>query len=131
MVCSHDDHWRPPQDPPLPERRDHQTCRFHTAPPVWHGEPLKPIVDHHQGVNIDLRPEHLQLLGPNGAALHHETRSGANTGRTEKALSGVAKVDRHGTRHDVRPAEPGLYVTSAAGKDAQSVIAADAQERRR
>ena len=92
---------------------------------------LKPMVDHHQGVDTDNRPEPLQLLGPHGDALHHATRGGANTGRTEKASGGVAKVDRHGTRHDGRPAETGLYVTSTSGKDAQPGIAADARQRSR
>ena len=89
------------------------------------------MVDHHQGVDTDNRPEPLQLLGPHGDALHHATRGGANTGRTEKASGGVAKVDRHGTRHDVQPAETGLYVTSTSGKDAQPGIAADARQRSR
>jgi hypothetical protein len=131
MVRRHDDYWCQQHNPLLPERCDHHTCCFHTEPLVWNGEPLKPILEHHHGVNTDNRPENLQLLGPHGDSLHHATRGGANKGRTEKVLGGVAKVGQNGTRHDVRPAAPGRVVRSPDGKAAQPVIAADAKERRR
>lgn len=131
MVRRHGNDWRQPHTPPRPERCDHQSCCFHTKPLVWPGEPLKPIVEHHPGIHAHHRPTPLPRLGPHGDALHHETRGGAHTGRMEKASGGVAKVDRGGTRHDVRPAEPGRDERSPEGQAAQLVIAADAQERRR
>ena len=131
IVRRHYYHWRQQQNPPLPERCDNDKCRFHTEPLVWNGEPLKPILDHKNGVNTDNRPKNLQLLCPNCDSLNHETRGGANKGRTEKASGGFAKVDRNGKRHYVLPAEPGRYAISADGKDAQPVIPADAKKWRR
>jgi hypothetical protein len=131
IVRRHYYRWRQQQDPPLPERCDNDKCRFHTEPLVWNGAPLKPILDHKNGVNTDNRPENLQLLCPNCDSLNHETRGGANKGRTEKASGGFAKVDRNDKRNYVLPAEPGRYVISADGKDAQPVIPADAKKRRR
>ena len=89
--------WRPPQDPPLPERCDNPDCLFHTHPLVWNDKPLKPILDHIDGHNTDNRPEMLRLLCPHCDA-PLETRGGANKGRIEKATGGFAKLSRDGKR---------------------------------
>jgi hypothetical protein len=123
--------WRKEQSPPLPERCDNKKCRFHTEPLLWNCEPLKPILDHKNGVNTDNRPTNLQLLCPNCDSQNHETRGGANKGRTEKSSGGFAKVDRNGKRDYVMPAETGRYKISTGSEDAQPSIPADAKKRRR
>lgn len=120
--------WRYQQNPPLPERCDNEKCRFHTEPLFWNGEPLKPILDHKNGVNTDNRPKNLQLLCPNCDSQNIETRGGANKGRTEKATGGFAKVDRNGNRHYVMPADPGHYESSADNEDSQPIIPAEAKK---
>ena len=117
--------WRPPQDPPLPERCDNPDCLFHTHPLVWNDKPLKPILDHIDGHNTDNRPEMLRVLCPNCDA-QLDTRGGANKGRIEKATGGFAKLSRDGKRCYVLPAETGCYSISV--EDAQPVIPADAQQ---
>ncbi len=131
IVRRHYYHWRQQQNPALPERCDNDRCRFHTEPLVWNGKPLKPILDHKNGVNTDNRAKNLQLLCPNCDSQNHETRGGANKGRTEKDLGGLARIDRNRKRHYVLPAKPGRYVVPADGKDAQPVIPTDAKKRHR
>jgi len=120
--------WRQEQNPPLPERCNNEKCCFHTEPFFWNSEPLKPILDHRNGVNTDNRPKNLQLLCPNCDSQNRETRGGANKGRTKKSSGGFAKINRNDKHHYVMPAETGRYTISSG---AQPSIPADAKKRRR
>jgi hypothetical protein len=108
-VRTHYLRWRQAQNPPLPVRCDNRNCYFHTEPLFWNGMPLKPILDHVDGVNSDNRPERLQLLCPNCDS-QLPTRGGANRGRAKQWAGGFAKVGKGGARAYVLPADrPGKY----------------------
>jgi hypothetical protein len=74
--------------------------------------PLKPILDHQEGVNADNRPHMLRLLCPNCDA-QLPTRGGGNKGKVEMSPGGFAKVSG-GHRSYTLPAEPGQYVVSGS-----------------
>jgi hypothetical protein len=95
------------QNPPQPERCDNKQCRFYTEPLVWNGKPLKPILNHKNGVKGDDRPENLEFLCPNCDA-QQTTRGGGNKGRVEMAEGGFAMIEA-GIRHYQAPAEGGQY----------------------
>ena len=92
----------------VPERCDNEVCCFFTQHPVWNGKPLKPILDHRNGVNSDNRPKNLRYLCPNCES-QLDTRGGANKKRVEKAAGGFARIRRDGKRDYTLPAEPGHY----------------------
>jgi hypothetical protein len=130
-VRRHYYHWRQNQSPPIPVRCDNARCRFHTEPLFWNGRPLKPILDHKNGVNTDNRPENLRLLCPNCDSQNRDTRGGANKGRVKKSSGGFAKTDQNGKRNYVMSADKGRYVISSDNKNAQPGIPADVKKRRR
>lgn len=98
--------WRLLQDPPLPIRCDIETCQFNSIPLIWNDVPLKPILDHVNGVNSDNRPKNLRFLCPNCDS-QQLTRGGRNKGRVIKSSGGFAKVADDGKKHYTLPAETG------------------------
>lgn len=111
--------WRKMQIPSLPERCDNSDCMFHTAPLIWNGKPLKPILDHVNGNNSDNRTKNLRLLCPNCDS-QLPTRGGANKGRIEKSEGGFAIVS-NGRRAYILPTEPEPGSFSLTGGKAEFI----------
>lgn len=101
--------WRARQVPPLPERCDNPACRFHTEPLVWNGQPFKPILDHHNGVNTDNRSKNLRLLCPICDS-QLSTRGGANKGRVIKSSGGFRIRNARSGIDYTMPVEPAIAV---------------------
>lgn len=75
------------QLPPIPERCDIKTCRYHTELLIWNGRPFKLILDHENGVNTDNRAKNLRLLCPLCNS-QQSTHGGGNKGRVIKSAGG-------------------------------------------
>ena len=109
--------WRSSQVPPLPERCDNKGCIFHVQPLEWNSKPLRPTLDHANGVNTDNRPKNLRLLCPNCDSQLTETKGGANKGKVRKSAGGFARKDANGLWHYTLPAEPFHVAVTAQTAD--------------
>ena len=106
--------WRKEQTPPLPVRCDNPECAFFTAPLIWNGKQLKPILDHKDGVNSNNVPDNLRLLCPNCDS-QLPTRAGKNRGRIRKSSGGFGiKRSKNGPWDNTLHAGPGLYSVGGA-----------------
>lgn len=101
--------WRARQDPPMPERCDIESCRFHTEPLVWKERPFKLILDHENGVNTDNRPTNLRLLCPMCNS-QLSTHGGGNKGRVIKSSGGFGIRNARGGIDYTMPVESGSFV---------------------
>ena len=117
--------WRANQIPPIPERCDNKKCYFYSEPLHWNGFPLKPILDHKNGVNTDNRPKNLRLLCPNCDSQNRDTRGGANKNKVEKSSGGFARTGEGGKRNYVMPVNTGNYIVSSNNKKAKTDVSGD------
>src|SRR3954469_7590950 len=83
--------WR--EEKGIPLRCDNAQCQFHNGELLWNSKPLKPTLDHKNGVNTDNRPENLQFLCPNCDSQLH-TKGGGNKGRVQKLDRGWSVKDK-------------------------------------
>lgn len=84
--------WRVENGLPA-ERCDVPACPFHSAPLVWAGVPLGPILDHRDGCDDNNNPDNLRFVCP--IAIHswtpteEETRDGSLTAPRLATESGM------------------------------------------